>query len=140
MAANNVSTDIVSTDSVAARVGATDALDYEPTLGELLAERASAMSLGSLFAQAAGGATLTIVFAWLQPQYWPTLVCASIASAMHGLWGYTLMSASPTNQKHLRVSARTNNFLRSASSLIGITAAFAFLVSILFVALGRWIS
>lgn len=140
MTADIVTTDIVAADVVNANTGASGKPDCEPTLGELLSERASAMSLSSLFAQAAGGTTLTILFVWLQPAHWPILMSASIASAMHGVWGYTLLDTPPSDEADSHASTRTNKVLRSASSLIGITAAFAFLVSILFVALGQWIS
>jgi hypothetical protein len=135
-----MSADLVPTDVVSTHTAAVDGLDYEPTLGELLAERASAMSLGSLFAQAAGGTALTVAFAWLQPTHWPILICASIASAMHGVWGYSVMRTSAFDDNDESALAARYTLSRSVSSVVGITAAFAFLVSILFTMLGRWIS
>ena len=107
-------------------------------LPELLRRRARASSNVQLALAAGGGVIAALVFAIVRPPVWFALTCVAVDVAAFGGWGILDREFGDRD-----AGSRQATVLRGArfgTVIVGTVAAVAGTLSLLFVAIGRWIS
>ncbi len=107
-------------------------------LPDLLAARARNASDVRLAVNTAGGLIAGGVLAATRPPLWAALLPAAVCFLAYGTWGIT--DRVLREGGHAPTAAKALRALRGAAAAIGFGAGIVFLLAVLALALGQWIS
>ncbi|MDQ8165328.1 MAG: hypothetical protein P3A28_06175 [Gemmatimonadota bacterium] len=115
-------------------------LPPDATLAEVLSHRARNTPTSRLVIDIAGGFAIAALTVWARPTGWVALTSAALCFAAYGAWGWVDRSLSAQLNPIGDSAIRRWRMLQQVVAVIGLGAFVLFLMAVLGIALGKFIS